>query len=380
MKKIVIHCASGIKNSGDEAILDVLVKEFYGKYDITVISLDAEYTKKMHPGIGVIDNKDKNWKKAVEDCDIFILGGGGLLQDTTTIYNVSRWLTKLQYAIRLHKKTMVFANSFEPLKFKVNAYLIKKWLKQVDVVTVRDAISLRVLQRLGISQAVLTADPVFGYEKTAVPAMEYPENYVTVSIRHWYDTHPFIPVGICNKLGIRTKKNQQKYEQYIRELAKVVDWLNIEKKMPAYFLCFCIGRDAKVAEDILSRVRHREMNKVINETYQTPTELMEYIGHSRLLICMRLHSLIYACIEKTPMAILSYQTKVRGMAKALRLSDSCIEVDHLNAKRFAAIIEPLLEKENSQKRNIEVYARRMAALNRENFKYFYDLLGEKDDE
>ena len=122
------------------------------------------------------------------------------------------------------------------------------------------------------------------------------------------------------------------------------------------------------------------MNKVINETYQTPTELMEYIGHSRLLLGMRLHSLIYACIEKTPMAILSYQTKVRGMAKALRLSDACIEVDDLNAKRFAAIIDPLLEKENVQKRNIEVYARRMAALNRENFKYFYNLLEENENE
>ena len=30
MKKIVIHCASGIRNTGDEAILDVLVRTFRG--------------------------------------------------------------------------------------------------------------------------------------------------------------------------------------------------------------------------------------------------------------------------------------------------------------------------------------------------------------
>ena len=377
MKKIVIHCASGIMNSGDEAILDVLVKEFYGKYDITVISLNAEYTKRMHPGIRVIDNKDKQWKKAIDVCDVFVLGGGGLLQDTTTIYNVSRWLTKLKYAIQHHKKTMVFANSFEPVKFKINAHLIRKWLKKVDVITVRDAISLKVLKRLGIQNAVLTADPVFDYEKTEIPEKNYPQEFITMTVRHWYDTHPFIPVGVCNKLGIRTKKNKTKYEQYIQSLSEVVNWVNTEKKMSVVFLCFCIDRDAKVAEDVLARVQHKEMNKIVNDKYQTPTELMEYIGHSRLLLGMRLHSLIYACLEKTPMVVLSYQTKVKGMAKALRLSDACVDVDDMNSKQMVNIIQNVLESDDKQKKHIEIYTKRMAEAHQDNFKYFYNLLEAK---
>ena len=47
MKKIVIHCASGIRNTGDEAILDVLVRTFRERCEITVICLDAS-GRSMH--------------------------------------------------------------------------------------------------------------------------------------------------------------------------------------------------------------------------------------------------------------------------------------------------------------------------------------------
>ena len=130
MKKLVIHCASGIKNTGDEAILDVLLSDFHNRCDITVISLDAAYSERMHPGIRFLNNTDPGWRKAVKECDLFILGGGGLIQDTTTCFNVGRWLSKLRYAMKCGKKTMVYANSLEPFRYGWNRRMAAKCLKK----------------------------------------------------------------------------------------------------------------------------------------------------------------------------------------------------------------------------------------------------------
>ncbi len=374
MKKIVIHCATGIMNSGDEAILDVLVHGIGEQCQITVISLNAEYTKKMHQGIAVIDNKDPDWKRVVDECDVFILGGGGLLQDTTTIYNVWRWLGKLKYAIKQKKKTMVFANSFEPIRYDINKFMMKKWLNKVDVITVRDAVSKDILEKLGVKNVLLTADPVFSYEKQLSSEKKYPEKYITIAIRHWYDTHPLIPVSICNKLGIRTKANKEKYNNYVQKIADVVTWVNRELDMPVMFLSFCVNRDDKVANDILQRVENKEKNIVVNEMYITPSEMMDYIGHSRLLIGMRLHSLIYACVEKTPMVILAYQEKVRGIAKELSLTDVCLDVDTFSAQDMICSVQSVCAHGDEQRMLVENYAEKMKHANADNFKYFFELL------
>jgi polysaccharide pyruvyl transferase WcaK-like protein len=42
MKKLVICCASGIDNSGDEALLGILLRRYSPEYNIAIISLDAE--------------------------------------------------------------------------------------------------------------------------------------------------------------------------------------------------------------------------------------------------------------------------------------------------------------------------------------------------
>lgn len=75
MKKIIIHCASGINNIGDEAILDVMVKYVQEFGDISVISLNAKNTRKFHPDIQAVNDFSLSALKLIKDCDLFILGG-----------------------------------------------------------------------------------------------------------------------------------------------------------------------------------------------------------------------------------------------------------------------------------------------------------------
>ena len=81
-RKMVIHCASGMENSGDEAILQVLLRRYTPDFEITVISLSPEKTLALHGHLGIraLGEREKACQQAIADCDVFILGGGGLLQ------------------------------------------------------------------------------------------------------------------------------------------------------------------------------------------------------------------------------------------------------------------------------------------------------------
>lgn len=350
MRKMIIHCASGIRNSGDEAILHVLLNRYKKDFDITVISLDADYTMCMHPGVKAINNSDRKCLTAIKNCDIFILGGGGLLQDDTTIFNISRWLSKLRIAADNNKFIYVYANSIGNIKYSINKKLVKKYLASANIITVRDNISLQNLRNLGITQSILvTADPVFSFEpltsyqiESTIEKYTLPNEYISISIRHWYDAHPFIPVSICTKLNIRSSKNKKLYNMYIVELSKTVNYITGTLNQNVVFTCFCYNRDYNVVRDVLKLINNQKNVYVINDEYLKPYEMMAIINRSKLLIGMRLHSIIYALTNGVPTIPIIYQDKVAGIVKMANLSDFQINIDQIDSSRLIKSVTKIL--------------------------------------
>ena len=121
-----------------------------------------------------------------------------------------------------------------------------------------------LLHCLGVTEQVyVTADPVFSlpppdeeYARRKVSLLNLPETYICICVRHWYDTHPLIPVKIATRLKIRNKKNIAMYMRYVETLAQTVDRINENLDLPVVFLSMCHGRDASVAEDILLRTKN----------------------------------------------------------------------------------------------------------------------------
>lgn len=349
-RKMVIHCASGMENSGDEAILQVLLRRYTPDFEISVISLDPEKTLALHGHLGIraLGEREKACRQAIADCDVFILGGGGLLQDKTTIFNPSRWLAKLRLAQRMGKKTCLYANSVGELRFGINRRMAARALKKVHLITLRDALSAELLERLGVSGAQVTADPAFSLalptpEQAAAARQKYdlPREYVCIAIRHWYDTNAVIPVKIATRLGLRSKKNAARYARYIGVMAEVTRRINDELGLPAVFLSMCRGRDAGVARDILAKLPQNLGNFVIDDPAMTPQEAMAVIGQSKLLLGMRLHSLIYAADLGIPMAPIVYQDKVAGLAQML--GAEAVHVDTMDADALWRLVQPALD-------------------------------------
>lgn len=358
-KKLVIQCCSGLKNSGDEAILYSVIHQFQDEYELHVISENAAYTKKMHPSVEVCISH-RECLRAIRECDLFLLGGGGLLQDETTVYNVLKWLRYLRFALKAGKKTVLYANSVGPLKWRMNRWLVKKFLNRVDLITLRDRMSAELLRRIGVRKNVeVTADPVFSINFVQKEGGCWPDGeYVCMALRHWYDAIPFVPVSLCSRLHIRSRSNRKKYEAYIRTMADVTDYINETWGNRVVFVSFLYERDGRVARDILSSVRLKN-NILIEKKFMSPMEMMNTISHARMLIGMRLHSIIYAICTNTPVLPVVYSSKVRGMVEDNQLTKYSISMDELEKERMIRLLDRLKKEETAQKEILKQQYRKM---------------------
>lgn len=370
---MVIQCCSGIKNSGDEAILKTLIRQYVKEYDITVISQNFQYTSKMHESIKTCENH-RSCCDAVRGCDIFVLGGGGLLQDETTVYNVFRWLRYLRRAIRLGKITVIYANSIGPLSWRINRWLVKKYLSQVDLITLRDESSAELLKQIGVcSKITVTADVAFSFleeEEASGESNTYGQEangYVCMALRHWYDIHPLIPVSVCNKLHIRSRKNKRLYNTYIQTMAEVTQYINEVWKKKVVFVTFLYGRDGKVSRDILALAGNKN-NEIIEDEYMEPEKVINIIRQADILIGMRLHSIIYAICTSTPVLPVVYSAKVGGIVKLNRLKPYSISMEELNPDRVIMQLNQVWQDSEKQKSIMREQYAIMRAKEKENQK------------
>ena len=382
---MVIHCASGMENSGDEAILQVLLRRYTPDFEVTVISLGSAKTLALHGAMGIraLGERDAACRQAISDCDVFILGGGGLLQDKTTIFNPSRWLAKLRLAQRMGKKTCLYANSVGELRFGINRRMVARALKKVHLITLRDALSAELLEQLGVAGAQVTADPAFRLalptpEEQAAAQSKYhlPAEYICIAIRHWYDTNAVIPVKIATRLGLRSRKNARQYERYTGVMAEITQRINRELGLPVVFLSMCRGRDARVARDILEKLPENAGNIIIDDPAMTPQDALATTGggccQCKLLLGMRLHSLIYAANLGIPMVPIVYQEKVQGLAQML--GAPFVHVDTMDEKALWRLILAALDGQNAQRAS--ALCQQMREREQQNARLFAELMRE----
>ncbi|MDD3052679.1 MAG: polysaccharide pyruvyl transferase family protein, partial [Candidatus Cloacimonetes bacterium] len=182
MVRFFISGYYGLDNIGDEAILSGMISSLKKKFDnptFTVLTNNALITQSLHNVNSIehslkkgskyfvkniiIKNAMGNIIKETNKCDVFILGGGSLLQDLKAYY-LPVLLSQLKLAQILKKKTVVYGIGAGPIDTRVGKILSHSILNTVDLVTVRDGMSKQVLESCGVQNVIQTADPAFGMD------------------------------------------------------------------------------------------------------------------------------------------------------------------------------------------------------------------------
>jgi len=360
---VVMSGYFGFDNSGDDAILKAIVKdmkEHNSLVRINVLSKDPDKTEGICPVVSSDRFKIRDVYKSLRDSDILISGGGSLLQDVTSTRSLLYYLALMRLALFLKKPVMVYANGIGPINKPFNRYLTKNTLNKVQQITLRDRGSMEYIQNMGVTNknVKVTADPVFTLQaadnnrinQIFVNEDIYPKKpLVGVSVRYWKDD-----------------KNLS------RELSNGLKAIMDENDIEILLIPMHYPEDLEICQKIREMVGKEDCH--ILQAKYTAEEIMGIIGKLKMMIAMRLHSLIYAATRKVPMMGLIYDPKVEGLLRELEIPYS-ISVDNLKAEKFKEVFDAAWNDLDNMRENIGEKEERLKMLAHENIEIAFRITG-----
>jgi len=287
----------GEHNIGDDALLQALLRALPAEAKPCITAADQQQVQQRF-GVSTCDRRRlRSTLSALADCDGLILGGGSLLQDSTS------WRSLLYYAAliltaRLQRKPVIlWAQGLGPLRRRRSRLLVGRLLPLVAAASWRDHQSAALAQQLaGASRATdpVGADPVW-----TLPPM------------HWR--------GRGGPIVLAWRSSSLLSEADWRVLLEALARLAEQNDRPVLWLPLHDAQDAGLLQRLQEQgllpaslaARSREIR------LQRPEELMAQASAAGLVLAMRLHGLILAARAGAPVAALSYDPKVAAAAEAL---------------------------------------------------------------
>lgn len=335
MKKVVLSGYYGFNNIGDEAVLASIIQGLEREIPdvcITVLSNDPVKTEKQYNVKAVNRWHPKQIISVIKDCDLFISGGGSLLQDVTGRKSIIYYLALISLARMWKKPVMIYAQGIGPVGRPWARRLMGKVLNTVDLITVRDEASRVDLEAAGVVRPpiVVTVDPVMGWD---VPQ----ERLHSESLQNLnWDEEKFVGISLRNWPGLDAV-----------ELAQLGDSL-VQKGFRVVFLPFHFPGDISVCRDVAKLMK--EESYLIKDNL-SPVEMMNVVGKMHLIIGMRLHALIMAGAQGIPFAAISYDPKVERYAQLMDQAAAC-SVETLSCSDLKMIVEQILSDYSLTKENL----------------------------
>ena len=300
----------GFANAGDEAVLSAMIGALrQQRPDATFCATagDAPATRALHGCEAVGRQSPRELMEAIKRCDVFLSGGGSLLQDVTSVRNVVYYTGVLRMARLSRKPAMMYAQGVGPLNSPIARKLARIAFQSAEIATVRDPQSAQLLREIGVNRAVeITADPVWNLAPAAHERRE-PNRWV-VALRSWPGAD----------------------ERAIPEIIAALRDAATASGKSLKFLPMQAGRDDEILAGLVDN------SEKFDTKNKTPAEIVGLAGAGDLMIAMRLHALIFAASQGLATVALNYDPKVSALAKLL---GAPILNESADAKQLPQLIE-----------------------------------------
>jgi len=331
MTRIILVGCAGQRNLGDDALVQVFAEQLQGA-DLVAVSSNPEETTAVtglpafYPyGLRQIGTKVRTLLR----CEAIVFAGGSPLKEIREgVTDRSRFqlllgTLALVWLGRLLRKQVVFAHvGVGPLRSKLARALCRWAIQGADRVIVRDSHSMDVLQNIGgRSQVTLAADATWALSwrpaphrhGSGVPRIGLAPHYYVQGAHIDYATFRDEMVNLCTSIH--------------RQLNGVCE---------IHLLAFCYGYydhdDIAVCQEI-ARLLPREIAACI-DVEATPEAMLDRIASLDMVVGVRLHASIFACITGVSLLPVVYDVKCRGFAHDAGLSDWAVEIEDVAAGRL----------------------------------------------
>jgi polysaccharide pyruvyl transferase CsaB len=350
VKKILLAGYYGFGNLGDEAILEMAIKqilEITDRKNITVLSGNKEATSKKY-NINTIDryNVFSIISKLIKS-DALVFGGGSLLQDITSKRSIYYYLFLIRLAKIMNNKVIMLSQGIGPIINENSKKAVQSTLGFVDYITVRDKHSKEFLEGIGMdsNKIFLSTDPVINLRAGEnYTAKNSGKKKVCFSLRNW--------------------KNADVSEK----IAKLTDKL-INNNIECYFIPFYYNEDLELIDDVEKNIGDKA---VYYKEKLTTSDAFDIIKGMDVLVGVRLHSLIFAAAANVPFAAVSYDHKVDHFVNSVNMKVAC-SIDNIDVDLLYDEIIEKINNEDQEKKKLSESVENLRELIKINYKILKEI-------
>jgi polysaccharide pyruvyl transferase CsaB len=327
--RVGISGSYGGMNLGDEAIVEVMIRELRASSlaDVVVFSRNPKDTARRHK-VRSVSLREMHKEEAIEELkqlDLFVLGGGGILFDGMA----ECFLRDVNWAREVGVPVMVYAISVGPLRAPESKQLVVETLNRVEKITVREGEAKRILNDLGVTTEIeVTSDPAllltateFTEEMLRKDGIDPERPLVGFSVREPGPTAPDLNV-----------------DHYHGVLANAADFMLERFDAQALFVPMEQGenRDRQHSHAVIAKMAHAQRANVLKGDYSS-SQVLGLVRHMSFAVGMRLHFLIFSCIQRVPFVPLPYASKVTGLLADLEMPMT--KIGGLNVGKLCAYLD-----------------------------------------
>ena len=283
----------GENNLGDDALLQVLLQQIPAGFTLLITANDREALRALAPRAGNVSRRSLgSVLGAVGRADALILGGGSLLQDSTSMRSLIYYLLLIVTARLQRRPILLWGQGLGPLNRPISRWLVRQVLPLCTAASWRDQSSLDRSRRWA----------------PRLPAQMAPDPVWQMPPQSWSGGGSIVvcwrPTSLLDDSGWSV-------------LLTALDELAAQLRSPVRWLAFHQHQDAVLFDALKDRglipaALAARSSTIVPRSIET---VFATVRKARLVLPMRLHALILARLTGCPVAALSYDPKVEAAAE-----------------------------------------------------------------
>jgi len=287
----------GEHNLGDDALLATLLALLPPSCPVVVTARDQHQVREQFGVATCPRGEPVRVLLALVRAQALVLGGGSLLQDSTSRRSLLYYTALILAARLLGRPVLLWGQGLGPLNTRTGRLLARLSLRFAQGITWRDGQSAAMAAAWGI-HAPVGRDPVWSLPRRNVAdrADDLAAGAICLCWR---------PTPLLNADGWRQLENQ------VIEDAR-------RRQAPVYLAPFHARQDTVLLKACAARFRAAGLVCRFWRP-RTPWRFMDGLAPVGLVVAMRLHAVILAAMADRPLLALSYDPKVDAAATAMAI-------------------------------------------------------------
>lgn len=222
-------------------------------------------------------------------------------------------------------------------------------LKRVDLITVRETLSNKIVKEAGIKNrnTFETADLAF-----TIPSVSAQVINRILQVEHIPTNGILVGISASRLVAkwFQGRNGGSSYEDYVLFMAAIVKHVNDRLGAVAVFIPHVFGPekdddDRIVAEDICQKLSNNDMVRIVRREY-SPSELKGIIGKCDIFIGTRTHALISAISSYVPSLAISYLHKTEGIMDSVNQGHWVFPMEGIDQDEIVARIDDLYARKS----------------------------------